>query len=136
MLPSIQVNPQKAINFDGLAALVRSHRESRGITLRDASRESGVSSSTLSRLERGEARPDLDTVQLLVDWIGVPLARVATPTFPAPAKARRKKETPLENVEIQFRADPNLDPKAAEALIRIVREAYQAMVPRKPEGEK
>jgi transcriptional regulator with XRE-family HTH domain len=129
------VNPKQAINFDGLAALIRGHRESLGLTLREAAKQCCVSSSTLSRLERGEARPDLDTVRLLVDWVGVPLARVASPVEPPLRKATGKHKTPLSEVEIQFRADPNLDPKAAEALIRIVREAYQAMVSGKSAGD-
>ena len=123
------MNPRNAINFAGLAALIRGHRESQGLTLREAGERCGVSSSTLSRIERAEARPDLDTVQLLVDWVGVPLAKVVSQAGgPSPRRtSSRKQASPLEEVEIQFRADPNLDPQAAEALIEIVRSAYKAI---------
>lgn len=124
------VNAPKAIDFNSLAALVKGHREGRTITLRQAAEQCGVSAATLSRIERGDGRPDLDTVKLLVDWVGVPIERVLV--GPAVAERLRKgpktAPAPLEQVEIQFRADPNLAPEAAESLIRIVREAYKAMI--------
>jgi len=100
---------------------------SKGLKLREAANECGVSSSTLSRIERAEARPDLDTVQALVNWVGVPLARVSTGPATSKRHSPTKGKDAIRSVEIQFRADPDLAPEAAEALIKIVREAYIAM---------
>jgi transcriptional regulator with XRE-family HTH domain len=123
------MNPKPVIDFRGLAALVRGHRTSRNLDLRAAAAECGVSSSTLSRIERAEARPDLDTVQALVAWIGVPLERVVAQgaSVNRSPRAAAKKAEAIDSVEMQFRADPNLAPEAAEALIKIMREAYSAM---------
>ena len=121
------MNPKKIIDFSALAALVKGYRQSKGLKLREAADECGVSSSTLSRIERGEARPDLDTVQALVNWVGVPIDRVSTDSGVAKRPLPTKGSGTMSSVEIQFRADPNLPPKAAEALIKIVREAYAAM---------
>ena len=70
-----------AVDWEGLGALLRGHRASRALTLRQAAEEVGVSASTLSRIEKGKVRPDLPTIQELVRWIGIPLSRVVkTPT--------------------------------------------------------
>lgn len=85
----------------------------------------------MSRIERGEARPDLDTVRAIVDWIDVPLEKVVggQDSTKKPKRKSSRKDT-LSNVEIQFRADPNLKPETAEALISIVKAAYEEMVRR------
>ena len=54
--------------FAGLGARLRSIRESRRMTLATVSEASGISISTLSRLESGSRRPHLDLL--------LPLARV------------------------------------------------------------
>ena len=47
-----------------LAGLIKAKRKQLGVGLREAAVESGVSASTLSRLERGAATtlPDVDTL--------------------------------------------------------------------------
>lgn len=127
------MNPRTIVDFIGLGALVKGHREGKGLSLRDAGEECGVSSSTLSRIERGEARPDLDTVQALVDWVGVPLERVVHRRGDTPKRTDKKRSDPLASVEVQFRADPNLRPEAAEALIRIMKQAYIAVAKKQNE---
>lgn len=123
------MNPSPIIDFSGLAAIVKGHREMKGLTLREAAEQSGVSAATLSRIERAEARPDLDTVQALVSWIGVPLERVVVRTKKL-ARTTPNSQSTIENVEVQFRADPRLSPEAAEQLIKLVRQAYGMVVKR------
>lgn len=122
------MNPKPIIDFSGLAAIAKGHREMRGLNLRDAAGEAGVSAATLSRIERGDARPDLDTVQAIVNWVGVPLERVTRTTKLARTKPKSRPQSTLENVEVQFRADPELSPEAAEQLIKLVRQAYGIVV--------
>jgi transcriptional regulator with XRE-family HTH domain len=122
------------IDFEGLAALLKGARESRKKNLRDVAEECGVSASTLSRIERAQAQPDLTTISAVVRWIGVPLGRVTRGAEHAPPNVAgaKKKRAPtadtLGEVEVQFRADPKLSPQAAEALITIVRTFYAQMV--------
>jgi len=132
--PRCNLAGMQDIDAKGLAALLRGTRESRGLNLRDVAAQTGISASTLSRIERGEAEPDLRTVRAVVSWVGVPLERVVIGA--ATGSARASKATtagqrslrPLDQVEVQFRADPKLSPEAAEALIKIVRTAYTQMV--------
>ena len=51
--------------LDGLGERLRRRRRSRAMTLDDLSRETGISSSLLSRLESGKRRPTLDLLLAL-----------------------------------------------------------------------
>lgn len=55
-----------------LALHLRSHRAARGLSLRQAGAEIGVSSSTLSRVENGRD-PDLQDYFRIIKWIGNPM---------------------------------------------------------------
>jgi transcriptional regulator with XRE-family HTH domain len=62
------VDPDLAEVLDGIGSRVRGVRSDRHLTLEDVAAETGISVSTLSRLESGKRRP---TLELLI-----PLARV------------------------------------------------------------
>lgn len=57
----------------GVGPRLRALRTDRGRTLTEVSRESGISVSTLSRLESGERRPALELLLPLAQVYGVPL---------------------------------------------------------------
>lgn len=121
-----------AIDYVGLGRLLSGARTGRRLSLRKVADETKISSSTLSRIERCEVTPDLDTVRALTTWIGVPLEKVVRMNVEkaAQSKTDRKEDerSLLHDVEVQFRAAPNLPPQAAEALIKIMRTAYAALV--------
>ena len=50
------------------SAAIQSHLLHRGLSLREAAKESGVSASTLSRIINGEA-PDLDSFASILTWL-------------------------------------------------------------------
>ena len=134
---------QGAIDLSKLGALVRSYRESRDIPLREAAKEVGLSPSTLSRVERGSAVPDLGTVERLMAWVGQPVASVVT--VPPPRASRHPRgssDTPaqsadtLATLEIQLRADPNLENDDAKALLDMFKSAYLHLVKRHRSGAK
>jgi len=123
------------VDLRGLAVLLKGTRESRKLNLREVAAQTGISSSTLSRIERVEAEPDLRTVRAIVSWLGIPMERVVVGGLGVERKravagsaAKQPALAPLNQVEVQFRADPKLSPEAAEALIKIVRAAYTQMV--------
>jgi len=108
-----------------LSALIKAKREEEGIGLREARQKSGVSASTLSRLERGisSSLPDLNTLSRLATWLDVPLASV----LDEKEKGNKKKERPLdtrEQIEVYLRADKNLSKETADALYRSFRILY------------
>lgn len=56
-----------------LSAKLRALRNAKGMSLRQVARESGVSASTLSRLERNIGGPDIVTLVMLEDFYKVRL---------------------------------------------------------------
>jgi transcriptional regulator with XRE-family HTH domain len=58
-----------------LGVLLRAWRENSSIGLRDAARRIGISHSTLSRIERGEAT-DGHTLWLVLNWLNTPVGGV------------------------------------------------------------
>ena len=110
---------QKKNNFNAekLANMVRSKRGTRG--LRETAKEIGnVSPSTISRVENGKT-PDMDTFLALCHWLEVPPAELMRNT-----EDEENLDTP-EAIEIQLRADKNLEPAIADALASLVKAAYK-----------
>jgi len=60
-----------ALDRGKLALAVRLKRGER--RLEDASAESGLPLSTLSRIENEKHRPDIDTYAKVCDWLGLPM---------------------------------------------------------------
>lgn len=62
-----------AAALDRVGPRVRRVREERGLTLTEASERTGISKSTLSRLENGQRRPSLDLLLPLAHTYRVPI---------------------------------------------------------------
>lgn len=118
------------VNTVELGRAIRRKREELGLSLRDVADETGVSASTLSRIENGTGKPDADNIARLTGWLNMPMERVmgnrqaqgiegasdAVHYFPHEA-------TP-DIVEAHLRADRNLTPETAKALSELFRVAY------------
>lgn len=115
------------LNAEKLANLVRSKRGNRG--LRETAKEIGnVSPSTISRVENGKT-PDMDTFLALCDWLEV------LPTELINNTEEKKQSDTLEAIEIQLRADKNLEPAIADALASLVKAAYKDLSQNKNDEE-
>ncbi len=91
-------------------------RKKRGLSLRDAAAEIGISFNTLARVEKGHL-PDLQNLQRIQAWLG------DTPARPAPAPGV---STP-EAIASHLQTDPMLPPEAAARIAGIVRDLYEAL---------
>ena len=109
-----------------ISALIKAKRREKDIGLRDAAAESGVSASTLSRLERGAATalPDGDTLTKLASWLDLPVSSVLTDKAGKKDNEEPELTTP-EIVEVHLRADKKLNPKTAEALAKMFSLLYE-----------
>lgn len=104
-----------------LAAALRDRRKQLGIGVRAAADQvEGVSSSTLSRVEKGNL-PDLDTYLRLCRWLGRPPAFFALD----PVEERAGASLP-DDLIVQLRADRTLDERTQDALVTMIRAAYAA----------
>ena len=123
-----QSGGKSLVNTVELGRAIRRKREEMGLSLRDVADETGVSASTLSRIENGTGKPDADNIARLTSWLDMPVDRVmkkhgesenVEPVIYYPHEA-----TP-EIVEAHLRADKNLSPETAKALSELFRVAYQ-----------
>jgi transcriptional regulator with XRE-family HTH domain len=90
--------------------------------------KTGVSASTLSRIENGTGKPDADNIARLAGWLDMPMERVLSGRN---AESQSDKavvyfphESTPEIVEAHLRADRNLTPETASALSELFRVAY------------
>jgi transcriptional regulator with XRE-family HTH domain len=110
-------------NYELVRERLTRTRKYRGMNLREAAREIGVSAPTLSRIERGASRPDLPTLDALISWLSLDRSAVYN------ARPRTAATTP-EQVRAVLAADENLDTQSAEAIAAIFEAAYDKLARR------
>jgi len=108
------------IAADELAARLSARRRERGMSLRAAAAEIGVSAATLSRVEGGAYLPERDNLFRLLEWLGVAGPETATEPH-APGAST------LEAIELHLRADRELAAADADAIAQMVRLAYERL---------
>lgn len=97
------------------------------MSLRDVANKTGVSASTLSRIENGTGKPDVENIALLTAWLDVPMERILRDhgtREEAKAVVYYPRESTPEIVEAHLRADRNLTSDTAAALAELFRVAY------------
>lgn len=119
---------KSGVNTAELGSAIRRRREQQGMSLRDLADETGVSASTLSRIENGTGTPDADNIARLAGWLDMPIERVMhhghrAANDPKPVVYYPHESTP-EIVEAHLRADKHLSPQTAKALSELFRVAY------------
>lgn len=95
-------------------------RENRGLTWSKVAKEAGVSASSLTRMAQGK-RPDVDTMAALAAWAGIRVDQFID-----------QHENPTEGdslakITAYLRADPQLSPKAADAIENLLRVAMEQL---------
>jgi len=117
------------VNTIELGRSIKRKREAMKLSLRDVADETGVSASTLSRIENGTGKPDADNIASLTTWLNMPIERVMN-------SARGKSDGEIspvvyfpheampDIVEAHLRADRNLSPETAKSLAELFRVAY------------
>jgi transcriptional regulator with XRE-family HTH domain len=116
---------ERLINTIDLGRAIKRHRDELGLSLRDVADVTGVSASTLSRIENGTGRPDADNIARLTQWLDMPVDRLmrGNEDTVEPVVYYPHEATP-EIVEAHLRADRKLSPETAEALSELFRVAY------------
>ncbi len=117
---------ERLIDTVELGRAIKRHRETLEMSLRDVADVTGVSASTLSRIENGTGRPDADNIARLSQWLDMPVDRLirGNEETVEPVIYYPHEPTP-EIVEAHLRADRKLSPETAEALSELFRVAYQ-----------
>jgi transcriptional regulator with XRE-family HTH domain len=115
------------VNTVELGRAIKRRREETGQSLRDVADVTGVSASTLSRIENGTGKPDADNIARLTGWLDMPIDRVMNKTTASAVEPviYYPHEAMPEIVEAHLRADRNLTPETANALSELFRVAYK-----------
>lgn len=132
--------PHKTIKLSEIGNFIRAKRQQYGLTLEEASQQSGVSIATLWRLERkvtdgsekkAYTEPDMRTLTKIAKWLDVYVERVidAEPVALVNNPSSDENATTPDFVAAHLRADRNLNPETAEALARMFRVAYEQFSP-------
>jgi transcriptional regulator with XRE-family HTH domain len=111
-----------------LGTAIKRRREELGLSLRDVADVTGVSASTLSRIENGTGKPDADNIARLTSWLDMPMDRIMgkqTASADVEPVVYYPHEATPEIVEAHLRADKNLSPETANALSELFRVAYK-----------
>ena len=116
------------VNTEELGRTIRRRREELGLSLRDVADKTGVSASTLSRIENGTGKPDADNIARLTSWLDVPMERIIGGRKGEDRETKAviyyPHESTPEIVEAHLRADRHLTPETAAALSELFRVAY------------
>lgn len=114
------------LTMANISGLIKAKRREKNMGLREAAKESGVSASTLSRLERGISTkmPDTETLSSLSNWLGVSFSSLMNEKENRKDVNTPKFET-TEQVEVYLRADKNLSPDSAQALAHAFKVLYK-----------
>ncbi len=121
-------NNRHLVNTAELGRAISRRRAEMKLSLRDVGDETGVSASTLSRIENGTGKPDADNIARLTQWLDMPMERVMNTKAEGVSEVMPVVYYPHEStpaiVEAHLRADRNLSPETAEALAQVFRVAY------------
>ena len=105
--------------LEDLGRLVLAKRTERGLGVRAAAKEVGISHATLARVEKGFL-PDLENYEKICRWLGI--QNEMSSTASAPAKLPH----------VHFRREKTATPETAAALARMILAAQAAW----PKGKK
>lgn len=104
---------------DDLAKLLKDRRDMRGVGLRTAAGEAGVSFNTFARVEKGHV-PDIATFSRLAHWVG----RSPADFF---GHGSTTPDSTPDLIDAHLRGDAALSPDAASRIATIVREFYDQL---------
>jgi transcriptional regulator with XRE-family HTH domain len=120
--------PAHQFDFRAFHRALDAVRQANGLTWRQVSQEAGVSPSSVSRMARGNSRPDIDTVAALAGW-----AEIEITDF-LPAK-RGSDARPFATVAAYLQNDPKLTTEAAAALEQLLIVTYARLSNENSSGE-
>src|SRR6202165_699487 len=116
------------VNTEELGRAISRRRQELSLSLRDVADKTGVSASTLSRIENGTGKPDADNIARVAAWLDMPMERVLSGRHvdndTAAAVIYYPHESTPEIVEAHLRADQNLTPQTASSLSELFPVAY------------
>lgn len=120
-----RVDRRKGFDAEAFYTALAQVVQDRKVKWRRVARETGVSSSALTHMAQGRG-PNAASLAALSAWAGLNPADFVETSIDRFEKRRiRLRLDPMTAISSLVRADPDLQPEAAEALEQIIRLAYE-----------
>ncbi len=113
---------ETTVDVAALYAVLDGKRQANGLSWRGLAQLLNITPSTFTRMAQGR-RPDVDTFAALLRWLGMPVEAFLKPV----EQQDRPEGESLAMIGTYLRMDKNLAPKAAAALERLIRVAYETL---------
>lgn len=110
------------IDQSRLSSDINYARQTRRLSLRELAEETGISFSTVSRMEQGGC-PELLSYIAICNWLRVPFDTYITDSE---FTVFRPHEPPIEMALAILRADPDIDGEKVATMCRLVRDVHSA----------
>ena len=117
-------HPIQKFDSIGFFKAIEATALARGLKWKDVSQQTGIGTSTLSRMAQGRG-PDAASQALLAAWSGLNPADFTT------LAQKSSQPEPLAMLTHQLRSDPKLSPEAASTLDQVIRATYQSLTEQK-----
>jgi transcriptional regulator with XRE-family HTH domain len=118
-LSEMSATDAKIYDSSGFYAALSSTVSARDVTWKQVSRETGVSTTTLTRMAQGR-QPDAASLAALAAWADINPADFVS-------LGKRPSKEPLAQISQLLRNDPRLNADAARTLDVMVRSAYEQL---------
>jgi transcriptional regulator with XRE-family HTH domain len=112
---------RRLFDAEGFYAALDAVRQTQKIHWKDVAQRAGVSASTLTRMAQGR-RPDVDSLAALCQW-----GELDADEFMRSKPRDNADAAPLAMISTYLRSDPNLSPRAAEALDTVIKATYEQL---------
>ncbi|CAN5901327.1 MAG: helix-turn-helix domain-containing protein [Gemmatimonadetes bacterium] len=99
------------IPLDQLGAELKRRRDADELSLRDVERETGISTATLSRIERG-SKPEFAVIERLAQWLGVNVVAAGEET-----SVVRTDDDLKRTIAVHLRANKKLPEDVAASIV-------------------
>lgn len=113
-------SPEKSFDSEGFYSALSATVVAKATTWRQVSRETGVSTTTLTRMAQGR-RPDAASLAALSAWAGI------NPADFVRTESAKSKPEPLAQISTLLRSDRRLNAEAARTLDVMIQTAYSQL---------
>ena len=107
-----------------LATALKRKRKDGNLSLKDAADESGITKSTLSRIENLIGKPDAETIARLTDYLDLPTDAVWNQSDGGAVSYHPRQSTP-DIIAAHLSKDRHLTSRDAQILSELFRTAYE-----------
>ncbi len=116
---SLKSNLEQSIDVQDLPKLLYDNRKKRGLTLAEVSEQTGLTISTLSRIENGVFKPRADTFITISKWLGLETSKVTDV-----AHSNKEVKDTMSHIAVILKDDPKLSKEGVKKILAAWRPIY------------